>query len=611
MVKSGIPHGMSLATPEVPIDKAEEKTRGTAAVWMRRVGAVFAVVFALWLLSPMLTSCYVEAYVARLQSMALLQHQHLLAMDDQAYPIDTEMLYVTRRGMVWLMEGAMLVLHSTGIQVLRVLTIASFLLLSGSCIAFARRWAKAPLWAAVAAIVATPGIVEPSFFIADNLVSAALATLALALVGRSLTLPRWFFIGILVACALLVRMDAVLIIPALLAVLWLSSRDYRRMAFALVLAAVGAAAVLYAASSHGLSLTTAWKVARLFSFMNNNPEIYQTGLLKTRALIFFGFFGLISLPLVILNAWRSWAQRGWEWGFVMTLLPACFYLLVISRANEIRDFCLLAAPFVVLHGACGWEWLRKSLLKQHSNRRWAAGTLLAFFALVLLAPPYISMRDGPRTLVGRAYSPVFWRQWQGRTTTMIHQIDTLIDNVQPTQTMLVLTSQFEPERYLHLSLLQDGFTLGKTSSSDSPCRSIEVFRKGTRAVFDLRTDNPYGLVHGASASTVIGEMQLDASLQCLRSISFTRAYFFSLGDSGKQYDPALHGEERPIPDHFFLPILHKASTGFFSSTPLSPTDVTLLDAASQRQVRQWQEGHSSPDLTDFFHHVQPRFWVPN
>ncbi len=604
---------MFFAASEAAAQQAAREPQSAGRLsWPGRLVATLLVLLALWLLSPIVTSSYVEAYVARLQSMALLQPHHLLALDDQAYPIDTEMLYVTRRGMVWLIEGAMLALHSTGIQVLRVITVASFLLLSGSCVAFARRWGKVPAWAAVAAIVATPGIVEPAFFIADNLVSAALATLALALVGRSLTLPRWLLIGVLVACAMLVRLDAVLIVPALLAVLWLSSRDGLRMALALVLASAGAAAVLLAASSHGISLATAWKVGRLFSTMNNNPEIYQTGLLKTRALIFFGFFGFITFPLLLVNAWRSWPQRGWEWGLVMTLLPSCFYLLVISRANEIRDFCLLAAPFVVLHGAGGFAWLRSHLCERRATHRRLAWALLAWFILVLFAPPYISMRDGPRTLIGRVYSPVFWRQWQGRTLTMLDQIRALTGKVQGTETMLVLTSQFEPERYLHLSLLQDGFTLAPVTLADPRCRSIEIFRDGTRTVIDVRTENPYGMVHGKAAGAEIGEMQLDASLQCLRSVPFTRAYFFSIGDSGDQYGPGLDGEERPIPAHFPLPILHRASYGFFRSTPLSLPDVTLLDAATQRSLRQAeQDHHPSPDLIDFFRHVQSRFWVPN
>ena len=172
----------------------QEDAQKEAVVPRQLSAVVLSVVFivcALWLLSPMLTSSYVEAYVARLQSMAILNSRGYLGLDDQAYPVNTELLYVTRLGMVWLLGGAMRLLHSTSLVVLRLLTIASFGTLAASSVVFARRWARVSTGMVLAALVLTPGLVEPSFFFADNLVAAALTSVALAMVGRRLNVWLW------------------------------------------------------------------------------------------------------------------------------------------------------------------------------------------------------------------------------------------------------------------------------------------------------------------------------------------------------------------------------------------------------------------------------------
>ena len=555
----------------------------------------------------MVTASYVEAYVARLQSMALLQHQHLLRLDDQAYPINTELLYITRIGMVWLMQAAMLLFHSTAIWVLRVITIASFILLAGSSIWFARTWSRVSYAACAAAFVLTPGLVEPSFFIADNLISASLASFAFALVGRSLTLPRWLAIGMLLALAMLIRLDAVLVVPAFVGLLWLSSRNFKRVSEAVLLAALGAGLIfLLSYLLTGVSLPLQFKVGRLFSHINNNPAIYQTGLLKTRLLIFFGFFGLVTLPLLCVGAWQNWVRKGHQWSYILTLLPLAFYLLVIPHANEIRDFCILGAPFVVHQTAGGWEWLFNQASSPVLRQRLIAGAMTLLFTVVLFGPPYISMRDGPRTLFGRAYSPIFWKQWQGRTLSMIDSLQMLVNAIQRGQDVLVISSQFEPDRYLHLRLLQEGFFLDKVSQEDG-CRSIETFHKMDRRISIVRTENPYGVVLGKQAGTLIGALQLDTSLQCLAPVHFDRAYFFSIGDSGTPYGAGLNGEERHIPNHFVLPILHTATYGFFRETRLSPADVTLLYAAAQHTL------NTSPGYVNeamFQQRIQSQLWSP-
>ncbi len=590
---------------------AGQRTEGSAVrpVWLKWFLRAAMILLALWMISPMLTSSYVEAYVARLQSMAILNHSGQIGLDDQAYPINTELLYVTRVGMVWLMQAGMWVFHSTSLWVLRVITIASLVLLAASSIVFARRWAKVPAWGVLACVVLTPGILEPSFFIADHLVSAALTCLALALVNERITFWRWFGIGAIVACAMLVRLDAVLIVPAVVAVLWLANRAYRKMGAAIAFA-VGGAAVVFAISYKvaGVSLVQSYEVGRFFSVLNNNPAIYQTGLAKTRELIFFGFFGLISLPLIAAGAWENFKEKGRAWSVVMTLLPVLFYAVVIPHANEIRDFCIMGSPFVLLHAGTGLRLLVANIEGQ-GRRSWVGVASIAFFALVLFAPPYISMRDGPRVLIGRAYSPMFWRQWQGRTLGMIDQIHDLVDEVKPGESMLVISSQFEPDRYLHLRLLQEGFRIERVSGEAS-CQSIETFSRDGRTVVSVRTENPYGMFH--LSSNYLESLQIVDSLQCLGGRSFEQRYFFSIGQPEEPYWPGLSGRDVEIPTRFPLRILHKASYGFFGESPLSLEDLNRLKslAASSVAAHTPESQAVVPDEPSFRRSVGHHYWTP-
>ncbi len=202
----------------------------------------------------------------------------------------------------------------------------------------------------------------------------------------------------------------------------------------------------------GVSLLQTYQVSHLFSEVNNNPTIYQTGLAKTRELIFFGFFGLVTLPLLVIESWTNYRTHSTRWNIAMTLVPVLFYFALIPHANEIRDFCIMGSPFVLLQAATGLQRLLAVAEAPASPYRWIAISVFGIFVLLFVAPPYLSMRDGPRALTGRIYSPIFWRQWQGRTIGMKGKIHGLVNQVVPGQRILVISSQFEPDRYLHLRL---------------------------------------------------------------------------------------------------------------------------------------------------------------
>ena len=375
----------SVAAPEASTLRA---MRPPVPLWCK----ILLILAALWLLSPMLASTYVEAFVERLHSMALLLNRHQLALDDQTYPINTEFLYVTRLGMVQLMRLALAIFGENSLAGLRVLTISSFIALSWSSITFARRWSAdslgrhEPVWALAAILILTPGIVEPSFFFADNLVSAAFAITALALVTYRVTPVRWFAIGALFASAMLVRLDALLVAPMIVTVLWFACRDYRRIALALLCGLAAAVAVFFVSYKlTGVSLFQAIRVGRFFSAVNSSG-MYNGNLRRSTALA-IGFFGLITIPCVVIGAWGNFREHTRRWSFVMILVPALYYMAAFHKANEIRDFYLLGTPYVLLHGSRGLRRLvALSRFRTGLDARLARVTLLLFRGGAALSP---------------------------------------------------------------------------------------------------------------------------------------------------------------------------------------------------------------------------------
>lgn len=587
---------------------------------VRRIAIVAAtLLLAAWLLSPMFTSTYVEAYMERLQTMAMLQPHGRLWLDDQAYPINTEFLYVTRLGMVELMRGCIAIFGASSLWGLRALTIGSFAVVTAACLAFSRRWAASethqatPWWPFAVFLVLVPGIVEPSFFFADNLISAAFATAALALVTGKVSVPRWLIIGGLFGAAMLVRLDALLIAPLILSVLWLACRDYRRIAVAVLLGAVGASAVfLLNWRFTGISLLQAIQVGRFFSAVNANG-VYSSGFKRT-VIIALGFFGFLSLPFLAAGVWSNLKLRAARWSLVMTLVPTIFYLVVLPKANEIRDFCLLGAPYVVLHGGTGLRLLVDSAL---GKRRlpvplptWAARLALLACACVFLSPPVLLRKDGPRPIAGRIWSPIFWRQWQDIRFDAVSRLHGLVDSVRPGERFLIINSHYEPDRTLHLLLLQAGYQL-QPARQDGDCQSLETLTNGPTSFTLLRTESPYGMIASGKLDKEVSALQVTSSFSCLQGQSFDHQYYLLWGGDSALPEQTVSEVRIPEPS-FRFKVLHGAKFPSLRVIPLDPDAVVRLKAAAAQLERHPLEAGSYqlPSYQEFRQQMRDRYWTP-
>ncbi len=594
----------------------QERPRYPASV--RRLAAAVFILFAGWLLYPALFATHVEAFSARLQTMAIMALHGHFAQDDLAYPVDLEYFYATRGGTIHALEGLMKLTHTTGDLNFRILIWISFALFVASCVAFVRRWSTCPAWTALAVLVLTPGLVEISFYYADNLPSAAMVTLGLAIVGRRTPFALWFAAGAALACGTLLRTDAIVAFP-FLALLALLEDDRRlpRLFGAWLATAAGAAAVfLLSAKLTGISIRQSLLVARLHSAIHNS---WGDNMSFARVMVLF--FGptvlLIALGIVV-----TWRTRSLRWNVAMIAWPLLFYILFMSRAIELRDYLLLGAPFVLLHGATGLTRLLRTLeMGTRSQHRLAVGAI-ALYTLTLVAPPLLTLHDGPRFALGRIYAPPLWRHWQRTTDGAIQDLHTLGATTQPGERLLILSTLYQSDRYLHLTLLEDGFTLLPLRSNPA-CGNVETFVKDGRTIFHVRTENPYFLLSGpplAMPAEYVRAYQVNAGLTCLTPADYDRALMITWGRMWQGYlaeSPEFRRPAGPLEIPFPNPRTPNIGKHKLLQVqrilPLSRQDVANIDARAQAAKTSFEAGnrgdwHAPHNYQEFHAQAQPLIW---
>lgn len=138
----------------------------------------------LYFLSPLLTSMHVENFTAQIEIGAIAANARQLDQANPLYPPHTEFFYLTRIGVVFLLQALMRVVGN-GDVAFRILTAASFLLFAGTTLAVARRHVQAGLPVLVVALLLTPGLAELGFYFNDNVVSASLGMLGLLLLPQA------------------------------------------------------------------------------------------------------------------------------------------------------------------------------------------------------------------------------------------------------------------------------------------------------------------------------------------------------------------------------------------------------------------------------------------
>jgi hypothetical protein len=551
----------------------------------RKVGIVLFSFFSLWMLWPVFTSVHIEAFSAALESMAIMINRHGntgLALTDQAYPTYVEYLFMSRSGLVDALQLFQKIAGGFGDLGFRMLMIISMAVFAASCFSIVRRWNNVPIVLLMTALLLTPGISDIAFYFSDNLPSAALAMLSLAYIPREgQSELKWIAVGALFAGAVLIRFDAVLILPALgfgLCVQKPRVSQWISRAFCL---AIGLAAVLiFAQIFTPYRLADAYQITKLF--LNIHESAQDANRLRD---VRVGFFGYAAPLLILIGVIQNWRANDWKWRCIWILLPALFYLAVIPKALETRMFLLLGAPALLLHTSSGISWILDQWTKEvaigwKNALTWCTRIVSACgLAVILFAPVTLTMRDGPRTPVGRIWAPLIWREWQSRVDKGMSDLDTVVEGIQPNETILAISTYWNSDDYFRLRLLQHGFDIVPSSLLKGEYgNATEVFKKENRIVLHLRSKDPYGIMMLYGQPPFFTQaLQVFSGLSTLSPSSYQRAFLLNWGPASVLFQPTL--DRAGVIDD---------SAIFHKRLDLTPNEIDHLRPGKGKAQRVWE-----------------------
>ncbi|MDR3513046.1 MAG: hypothetical protein P4L73_15520 [Caulobacteraceae bacterium] len=449
---------------------------------MKPVGAVVLAAAALWLFSPMLTPAHVEGFTASIGSIALHMTHDQLANYDRLFPFNLQFFAFSRLGtnlFVALLVGP---LGLPAEWALRLAMWIGFVCLAGGSYVLVRRWTEAPPLQVLLVMVLTPGLAETGFFYNDNMLSAGLATLSLALLTVSARPLASVAAGALFGYAVLARTDCLLLAPAAALILWRREGTSWRFVghcAAFGLASAGLASAILAA--FGLTPVTVLRIAAhaVALWRRQTPwEIQPTSIAL--------FAGPIGVGLAIPGVTRLVRQRRFHLLALLLGAPLIYNVVYLNKVWEVRQLAPLT-PFFLSMAVVGLQTL---LAPGVDRRLQAAAAVLA--ALVLLSPPApVFLAEGPHTLVGRAWTPVAWRRWQEASRWSFGSIGRFVA-ADTAPLSVILTDYWDGDRYTHLQLQEHGFTPFDVGAAYPACATVaEGFQRGGVRVIHLRLHTPF------------------------------------------------------------------------------------------------------------------------
>lgn len=560
---------------------------------LSRTAAAALLLLALYLWGPALHAVQLEGFTSQTTSIALLRAHAPGVAHDPDLPAVTQFITQSRSAVIAALAVAYAVAGpgpgdaDLAYQGLVLLSFAALVLAS---LRLARHWAGTPWLAGFAALLLTPGAAENAFFFNDNIVSAALAVCSLLCVTRHSGLLRCALAGVLLALAVLARIDAVLLAPALLGLVLLREGARSPWPALAWLGGTAAAVLALAALWQGFSLLDAVHTAGQFVI-----ERPRTRWLSTRVL----FFGLAALPLLAIGAWTL-GRELWRQRRVVALLTWVAYpvalALLAPLATETRYVFPLLTPWVALHGARGLQVVLDGCRRGLAGGRaaWGSWAVLAWIAAVLCAPTTMVLQhDGPRSVLGRLWSPALWAQWQQSVVTSNARQRELARALADHRRTLLVSTHFNDEWSIRLRLFELGFVPDPAHGSVAGCSGISVYRRAGSEVLHVRTESQYGLAPLRTAENAA--LQLAAALQCPRLQPLDAAYVTTWGSSAEGLLPQLFGFgpetfpaplEQRFPDLLLgtplqRPLKAGYAFGMFSARPLDPQALPALAARAE------------------------------
>ena len=489
------------------------------------------VLASMWLMLPSLSSVHLEGFTAEMQSIAWLMAMSPGTPHDPHVPLVSQYIYQLKAGCSDLLQLIFRVAPHASDRAFRGLMLASFALLAWASLHCARQWGQVPAVLGWFALMLVPGLPEVSFFFNDNLPSAALAAASLACVAApKASALRCAAAGALLALAMLCRFDAIFAGPMVLGAALCApggASGLKRWAPACWLALSTSLCLLFLAAMHGFSMLDVWVIGRQFTHFLAEHEFSR--MVWTRAY----FLGLIAAPawaLGLVCIWRECMdpdrvrQTLWRTTFVVyPILLFCF----APKVTESRYILPLLASILTWHVARGLAWTCQAL-RTDGTPRWLAMVCVVWGCAVLLAPPGVrQMLDGPRALAGRLWSPYFWRQWQEASATSMQKLDALVSSLGDVEQSVVISLQHNDEFYLHLRLIEAGYTPTPVQTALPGCAGFGVMQKGSLTVMHVRTDPKWFIAPVRRHDNVA--LQMAGAIDCADWKSTSPVYLTTYG----------------------------------------------------------------------------------
>jgi hypothetical protein len=616
--------------------------RPSPSFWMIAALAGFGLL-ALYMLSPALTSTHPEGFTGLIQLDAIAANQHLLDRADLTYPVQVEYFYMTRQGVVLLLRGLMDLTGTTGDSLFRMLTIVSFAVFLATTALVARRHSALSWPAILGSMLLIPGVFELGFYFSDNVVSVAFGMLGAALLpapsglapppGAARVSAGWVARGLLaggaLAMAMLCRTDSLLLLLLAAGLMWLDQQPWQR--FILLGVAVGAGLLAVLALSWAISGTTIFQAVEIGQFFDHLHGGARSKLIQ--ASIFGLFFGPAGLLLVAIGVTRSVKEETWQRLFVLCVLPIPVLLVALRGATELRQIYPLLAPFIVVQCGLGIEWVWAALQSENRNRTRLAHAIVAATVLAWVLPPiFVPVRDGPRALVGRIWSPPMWLSWQAMVNKSLGDADLLLAKAGQVPRLVAVTNHFNSDHYLQLRAWQNGWRPLRDTETKDHCPGSQIWSKDGHELVQVRLEDPYSIVQLTFEQFIA--LQLSQALKCPAVVGGAPVYIsdFSRALSDAPLSESLRtsvpkqDKARPT---FGWPamaagrieaVMNRSAKlrwaiplefGMNYIAPLSPEQLATARAMAVRDVqadRVTPDGSPYPDFKDYLSQFHTRFW---
>jgi len=453
--------------------------------------SLFFVILLGYLIYPAFYSVHVEGFSAQVESIAILKAEAPNLLHDPYLPLITRFIYETRSLVIEALSAIYQLFPESGDLPFKSLVLASFILIVISSVKFVSRWQLNSWLFSIAALVLIQGLVESSFFFNDNIIAAAITAASLCVIGSRNLHFTSVISGLLFSFALLARIDSVMILPIILGAILISS-ETRLLGIKYVAYFAVSSATVLMLHQHFLGFTLLDSLSIAGKFSNVYPIT-----LKRQFLARMFFLGAAILPFLIVGMVRNFKQYLSDKQYFKILTFIVYPILVFlfaPKATEVRYIFLLLVPIVALHTVAGLNsfYLKFSRLASFDGRAWL---VCGYLLVACFAPPiYVQVMDGPRSFIGRFWTPLEWIKWQ-------ESVDQSMENIQETVTSLsngrkniLISTHWNDEFYERMQFIKNGFLPVSTAEYFPGCNGFSVLKKDDTYIIHIRTAPQYNIV---------------------------------------------------------------------------------------------------------------------